>query len=593
MSGGKTKLSRQLQCFTATLVVVAICALVATFSGCGKAIRRAQSPDSAFTKFDDRKSTSKFIGDVCGVNGLRPSQIEGIGLVVGLEGTGSEPSPSGQKDYLLRELKSSKTTANAKAAIASPNTSMVMLRGLIPAGAKKGDRMDIEIVTLPDTDTTSLKYGELLPTELRPMAFLSRSVKLGNVMGSAKGRVLVDSLFDGGRDEQSQLKGRILGGGIIGEDRDLTLVVNTEETSVKVTRSIAYSINQRYSTYTASGRDNTATPVTDRIIELSVPQAYQYNLGRFIQSLLAMSYGESVDERVSRLDELDRRISDPATSQRAAIELEAIGEEGLPSLERALKHPDFEVRFYVAESLAYMGRTDGIPHLKLAAESEPAFRWHALTALASIDSKSAKTALFDLFDVQSAETRYGAFRALTACCPDDHRITGQMLANDFHFHQIPSKGPAMIHFSRTRRPEIVLFGGQDMVADNFLYVEAGMTIKAVGNQRVQITRFDPVDGESQFSCSAEISELIRTLAKLGFGYTTMLELCREADGEGTLNSRLVINAAPRIGSKSMADSVNGNLESDDISDRYIANPAPDLFSDVELNSSDPADSNPE
>ena len=566
-------------------VGLTLCAILVSLNGCGNAIRRGQSPDDSFTKFNEKESGTRFIGHVCGVRGLRPARIEGIGLVVGLEGTGSDPAPSGQKDYLIKELKSNKTTENAKSAIASRNTSMVMLRGLIPPAAKKGDRIDIEVITHPKTDSTSLKYGDLLQTDLRPMAFLSRSVKLGNVMGKAKGKVLVDDLFDNRTDDQNLLRGRILGGGVVGEDRKLTLVVHSEETSVKITRSIAHSINGRFTTYTSSGRDNTAKPVTDRIIELNIPKAYQYNLGRFIQALQAMAYAESVDDRVDRIDDLDRRISDPATSQRAAIELEAIGEEGIPALLRALKHPDFEVRFHIAEALAYLGKTDGIPHLKLAAESEPAFRWHALTALASIENKSANNALFDLFDVQSAETRYGAFHALQACSPNEKRIAGRKLGNEFHFHNIPSKGPGLVHFARTTRPEIVVFGETDRVADDFIFVEAGLTVKAIDKKRVRITRFDPIDGESRLICSSRITELIKTLSKFRVGYTTLLEMCREANSSGTLNSRLVINAAPRIGSKSMQDSVSQQGQ-EERSEKYIANPVPELFSGVQVDGTD-------
>ncbi len=565
---------------TFPLMLLAISVCLSLLTGCGNVIRRGQSPDNSFNSLASNSSTeTKFIEDYCGVKGLRPGRIEGIGLVIGLEGTGSEPAPSGQKDYLLRELRTDKTTENIKSAVASENTSMVLIRGLIPAAANKGDRIDIEVITPPKSDTTSLKYGQLLQTDLRPMAFLSRSVKLGNTMGKARGHVLVDGLFEGSNEDGHLLRGRILGGGIVAEDRPLTLVVRTDDTSVKVSRSIAHSINQRFSSYSSNGRENTANPVTDRVIELNIPNEYQHNLGRFIQALMAMSFDESVDDRIERIDSLDRRIVDPATSQRASIELEAIGEEGLPALQRAVTHPDFEVRFHAAEALAYLGQTEGIPHLKLAAESEPAFRWHALTALASMDSKQASQALFDLFDVQSAETRYGAFRALQACRPDDHRIVGKLLADEYYFHVIPSKGPGLVHFARTKRPEIVIFGTTDRVTDDFLFVEPGLTAKAVGADRVQITRFDPLEGEIQMYCSSNIADLIKTLARFGIDYTTMLEMCQEANASGSLNSRLVIDAVPSIGSKSLEESDAQPRSTQ--SEKYIASPMPDLFSDIQ------------
>lgn len=568
---------------TRTIVVamlgVAVCVSVSS-TGCVNPIRRGQSPDQSFAKLSAKKdeSQTKFVGDVCGVKGLRPVRVEGIGLVVGLDGTGSNPGPSEQKDYLLRELKARKSTGSAKEALKSPNTSMVLVRALIPAAARKGDKIDVEVSTVPKSDTRSLKFGNLLSSDLRPVAAAGKAVRFGHIAARTKGLVLVDSMFESREEEATLLSGRILGGATVKEDRELTLIVNSEETSVKLARSIAHSINQRYSATTADRRENVAHPVTDRVIELQIPKRYEHNLGRFIQALQAMSYGEKVEDRLARLDELERKIVDPTLARRAAIELEAIGEEAVPALERALKNPDFEVRFHVAEALAYLGETAGIPHLKLAAESEPAFRWHALTALASIDKPNARDTLTSLFNVQSAETRYGAFRAIKASQGNRGSMSGTLLADDFYLHEVDSKVDGMIHFSRTKQPEIVIFGNDQAVASNFMFVEPGLTIRAINSERIQITRFDPVEGKTNFSCSTRASDLIRTMARMGADYTTILEMFREADSGGTLAGRLVINAAPKIGSKSMSDSVNSESER---SEKYIAAPAPELFSDID------------
>ena len=566
--------------FAITILLIASYALVSSL-GCVNPIRRGQSPDSSFAKLSDsldRSENTQFVGDVCGIKGIRPVKIEGIGLVVGLDSTGSVPHPSDQRDYLMRELKARKSTKNAKKAVDSPNTSMVVMRGLIPAGAKTGDKFDIEILTLPKSETTSLKYGDLISADMRPVVAWGKAVQFGHVEGSGKGKVLVDSLFESREDDDTMLRGRILGGGEVKRDRELNLIITSEQPNVQLARSIAHAINQRFLASSTATRKNVANPISDRIIELEVPKYYQHNLGRFIQALQAMSYGESVEDRLARLDDLERRIVDPELARRAAVELEAIGDEAVPVLERALKNPDFEVKFHVAEAMAYLGQAAGIPHLKLAAESEPAFRWHALTALASINKPAANDALVGLFNAQSAETRYGAFRALKAAGDNRNSISGQRLNDEFYFHEIRSKVDGMIHFSRTKTPEIVIFGDDQRVASNFMYVEPGMTIRAINKDRLQISMFDPVDGKTNFSCGTEVSEIIKMMARLGASYTTILEMFREADKGDTLDGRLVINAAPRIGSKSMTDSVHSQTER---SEKYIAEPAPDLFSDID------------
>ena len=186
-----------------------------------------------------------------------------------------------------------------------------------------------------------------------------------------------------------------------------------------------------------------------------------------------------------------------------------------------------------------------------------------------------------MFDRPSAETRYGAFRALNACSPNDRSVQGKLLSDEFYLHDISSEAQGMIHFARSKRPEIVVFGNEK-VSEDFIFVQPGLTARAIDKDRVRIKRFDPVNGEIKLTCSTEVAELIKTLARFGLDYTTMLEMCREADSNDTLNARLVINAAPRIGSKSRQDALSDEAEK---SDRYIAQKAPELFSDVETGSS--------
>ncbi len=342
-------------------------------------------------------------------------------------------------------------------------------------------------------------------------------------------------------------------------------------------RSVAHSINQRFTTFGEDGRQGVATPKTDRVIELLIPPDYEHNIGRFFQVLMNIAIDESPDERVNRLDRLDREINDPTTAQRAALRLEAIGDEGVPTLKRALRHPDLEVRFQAAHALAYMGAADGVNILQNAAQSEPAFRWHALAALATVDDSTARTALENLMNVDSAETRYGAFRALQARSPGDRLIAGSWLAGDFHFHVIPSTADPMLHFSRSKRPEIVLFGEQQTVGDDFLYVEAGLTVQAIANDRVQVIRFLPSEGEIRTSCSSEIRDLIQTLADTGVDYTTLVKMFRDSANRKSINTRMVVNAVPRIGSQKR-DLQAGEV-APERSERYVAEPLPGLFSD--------------
>ena len=115
------------------------------------------------------------------------------------------------------------------------------------------------------------------------------------------------------------------------------------------------------------------------------------------------------------------------------------------------------MQFYAAEALAYLDRREAAEPLGKAAHNA-AFRSQALTALSVMRDSAAYDQLRELLGVPSAETRYGAFRALTVMCPDDSLVKGENLGEQFSYHVLDTKGPPMIHVTRNRRAEVVLFG---------------------------------------------------------------------------------------------------------------------------------------
>ncbi len=568
--------SSRRECWAPLLLAFAALTVVLS-SGCNRMIWRSQSPD-ALLETKKKPSDTSYVGDACSIWGLGYAKIEGIGLVTGLDGTGCNPEPSGQRDHLLADLRADESISKPTAALASKNTSMVLLRGLIPPGAKKGDRFDVEIATLPNSQTTSLKYGRLHDARMRPMMPTGRTVKLGNVNARAAGSVLVDAVFESRQDEANQRHGWVLGGGQVLEERKLGLSVRLEDTKVKLTRSIAWSINQRFSAVENGVREGVAHPKTDRIVEIVVPDDYRHNIGRYFQVLMRIAYDESPQNRVERIERLSREIMDPETSMLASLELEGVGEQATDILRRALKHPQPAVRFFAAQSLAYMQVPDGIDVLRQTAEESPQFRWHALRALASVGDHRAVDALVQLFDVPSAETRYGAFDAIRMANPKEPLTEGRWLADDFFFHVLATNADPMVHVSRAKRPEVVLFGRQQAIADDFIYIESGLTIKGIGNGRIQITRYLPQTGEVRKTCSNELVQLIPMMADMGCDYTTTVSVLRRAKQEGALPSRFVVNAVPAIGKLDAAA-----YHSEEPSDAtYTADVAPASSEETEL-----------
>ena len=144
---------------------------------------------------------------------------------------------------------------------------------------------------------------------------------------------------------------------------------------------------------------------------------------------------ETPSQLQARLELLKKQLVDPVTAADAAIRLEAIGDnQAKEILLKGIKTDDPEVRFYAAEALAYLDATEAVEPLVYVAREEPAFRVHALAALSAMDDGAAYDGLRSLLSVKSAETRYGAFRAMSAMAPSDSLLQGEDLDGKFKLH---------------------------------------------------------------------------------------------------------------------------------------------------------------
>lgn len=156
---------------------------------------------------------------------------------------------------------------------------------------------------------------------------------------------------------------------------------------------------------------------------------------------------------------------DPDKAQTAALQLEAIGDSGIPFLKDALESTDFEVKFQAAQSLAYLGDGSGISILNEAARDQPAFRVYSFVAMSVIDDADAVIALRELMNSDSMGTRYGAFRALKELDPNDPWLRPVEFGSRFRLHVIDVTSEPMVHVTRRRSPEVIVFGADQRLTN--------------------------------------------------------------------------------------------------------------------------------
>jgi len=523
------------------------------------------------------------IGDIAVPFGMFPVVLENVGLVTGLKGTGSDPKPGPQRSALMSTMQT-RGVASPNAVLASDDTSLVLVRAVIRPGIQKGDRFDIEVRVPSNSETKSLRGGYLLETDLKEMAVLDEKITPGNRYGLAQGPVLVDPSADAKTDRVNPCRGWILGGGAALKSRPLALVLKPAHQSVFNSARVETAVNKRFHVYEKGVKTGVAKAKTNEYIELRLHPRYKDNVQRYLAVVRALAIKESETERNERLRVLEKQLLDPITASRAALQLEALGKQGIDLLKKGIDSKDPEVRFYAAEALAYLDETAAAAPLAEAARHVPAFRVFALAALSTMDDYAAVEQLHDLLHSPSAETRYGAFRALWAMNPNDAAIRGEEIGGQFSYHVVQTNQTPMIHVTRSRRPEIVLFG-RDQRLKTPLAVEAGNRIMVTSHHsdEVVVSKFAPNEADQKRVVSPRVEEVVRAIIELGGTYPDVVQALQQAKAAGALPSRFEVDALPQAGraydrQAVAGDSAEGRSGTDKARTEPVINsPLPDLY----------------
>jgi hypothetical protein len=533
--------------FHARFIGIFVASLLALEAGCtGPVMRtRSQSPELPESK---EESQTKLISEFAVPVGIHHVRLEGPVLITGLKGTGSDPPPGPQRAALVADMQA-RQVHKPNQLLANPNNSLAWAQIYVPPGAHEGDRLDVEVRVPPHNDTTSIAGGFMMETRLREMAMMrDGQTHEGHVRALAQGPVLVDPVSIDNKDPMALKRGMILGGGVSRWTRPVGLALKKDEQSAYRSKQIGDALNARFNVYVRGIKQGIANPTDDKWISLKIHPRYKQNLPRYFRVIRAVPLGESPTQQQARLEVLEKRLLDPLWAQDAAIKLEAIGKDSIRVLEKGLQSADSEVRFFSAEALAYLDQPSATTELADAAKKEPAFRAFALAALCALNDVHAADVLRELFDAPSAETRYGAFRALWAMNANDPQLHGEHLGEKFWLHVIPSSGPPMVHLTHSFRPEVVLFGeGQRFELPIALEAGNSIIVKSQDDGQIRISRFAAGEKDRHETVKNSIDEVIRAIAYVGGDYPDVVQALEQARVGGALKSRFEVDALPQGG----------------------------------------------
>ncbi len=216
------------------------------------------------------------IRDLCEVQGARGNILKGIGLVVGLAGTGdSVPVTRLAQRQMLERL--GLTISNLKD-VSPKNSALVMVTAEIPPFAKEGTRVDVKVDALGDCK--SLEGGMLLETYLRGPG-------LGDtVYAVAQGPVSIGG-FNAERGGGTGMRrnhptsGRIPLGAYI--EKEVPSTITDGERIVLLLKKPDFQTADRVRQAIENELgENIALAMGGGAIRVTVPEAYQHDLVGFI-----------------------------------------------------------------------------------------------------------------------------------------------------------------------------------------------------------------------------------------------------------------------------------------------------------------------
>jgi len=501
--------------------------------------------------FETNIETS-MLGDYISVQGNTFVPLRGVGLVMGLNGTGGDPPPSYLRKKLLTEM-ARRDVPGAQAILARPDTALVVVTAYLPPNVRKGQPFDTRVRLPPNSNATSLAGGYLLATRLfEETEVRGAGILKGDEYAVAEGPILTTfgAGMAGAGSKGLLTQGSIPGGSISRHERDLEIVIRKRFQSIRKSKQIADAIATRFHHFDRFNRRVAlAEAKTNALIELKLHPTYRNNYPRYQQVIRHIPLAEDVVARRLRMEALADQLLDPATSENAAVQLEAVGNDAKPFLRAGLESPWSDVRFFSAEALAYMDDPAGVEVLSLAAEHEPAFRVYADAALANLSSHQSLLALRNVLHAESLEARYGAVRAISEINDADRSLNTIKYDNRFTLRQIESNASPAVHLTRRRVPEVVIFGVQQQLMLPAV-LNGGHRIRVIGRDgedTVEVVRYrigkDPVREQ----CSRSLAEIVRTAGKLGAYYSDIVQLMIEAERQHNLQGDLGIDRLPQAG----------------------------------------------
>lgn len=249
----------------------------------------------ALTTFASPVEARTRLKDICRIKGQEENTLHGLGIVVGLRGTGDGGAflPTIRSLAMAMQLMGNPIGAGGQAELKdAKNVALVMVTTTIPgAGARQGDQLDCVVSSIGSAK--SLVGGRLFATPLQ-----GPQVESTRVYAFCQGAINLD-------DPNITTAGRIHGGcrleedffNVFSKDDKITLVIEKYHADFEVAQEIAEVINSQLSIQT--GDEYLAKALNAVNVEVKIPKQYREDPVQFVTQVMGLTMPEpQTDARV-------------------------------------------------------------------------------------------------------------------------------------------------------------------------------------------------------------------------------------------------------------------------------------------------------
>lgn len=427
-----------------------------------------------------------------------PLLAAGYGLVIGLNGTGSNEIPPQVRAHMIADLarrgmgESTKGWGNLtpEQLIESNDTAVVIVEAVIPQAASgrksargnvrsdhaslQGTMFDVHVFAEPSSATTSLEGGFLLPTFLR-IGQLTTGKSQAREVATASGNLFINPFAEPGaigKDSVRRTAGRILEGGevLVNMPMRLILIEPSHTRALMIQTAINRVFPEEF------GQDGpTAHGMNDEQIEIRVPPSWKDDVPTFMNLMLHITMRlqnpESVAINVKRLLLQD---PSPKNADAATWRWRAIGDRSLVIIRDLYAHPDELPRLAALRAGGGLGDPMSVPYLVEMATANIGLgsRLDAIDLLADMPQDfRIETGLRPLLNSDDLEVRLRTVEMLAS--RDDPVIKKFTINKKFDLLLVPSQHN-VIYVTQTGWPQIILTGK--------IEIKRPLTLSAWSNQ---------------------------------------------------------------------------------------------------------------